>query len=131
MVAFVRSNLQPDIRRANFVIVLEWLKNLSEKDDMSLQEACVMTLCRLARFVHALLCFRTPSSLGQNSVSEDEEKNIILLRLMEYLGHPNPYVCAVAYNEVCEAHPYVTLSFQAEFCLYPFICGFEQANWLK
>lgn len=34
------------------------------------------------------------------SVSEDEEKNIILLRLLEYLGHPNPYVCAVAYNEV-------------------------------
>lgn len=33
-------------------------------------------------------------------VSEDEEKNIILLRLLEYLGHPNPYVCAVTYNEV-------------------------------
>lgn len=28
--------------------------------------------------------------------------NIILLRLLEYLGHPNPYVCAVAYNEVRE-----------------------------
>ncbi|KAJ5300562.1 uncharacterized protein N7443_005564 [Penicillium atrosanguineum] len=82
MVAFVRSNLQPDIRRANFVIVLEWLKNLSEKDDMPLQETCVLTLCRLA------------------SASEDEEKNIILLRLLEYLGHPNPYVCAVAYNEL-------------------------------
>lgn len=37
------------------------------------------------------------------SVSEDEEKNIILLRLLEYLGHPNPYVCAVAYNEVSTA----------------------------
>ncbi|KAJ6104203.1 hypothetical protein N7523_010523 [Penicillium sp. IBT 18751x] len=82
MVAFVRSNLQPDIRRANFVIVLEWLRNLSEKDDMPLQEACVLTLCQLA------------------SVSDDEEKNIILLRLLEYLGHPNPYVCAVAYNEL-------------------------------
>jgi len=33
-------------------------------------------------------------------VSDDEEKNIILLRLLEYLGHPNPYICAVAYNEV-------------------------------
>ncbi|KAJ5763195.1 hypothetical protein N7533_001876 [Penicillium manginii] len=80
--AFVRPDLQQDIRRANFVVVLEWLKNLSEKDDMALQEACVLTLCRLAR------------------VSDDEEKNIILLRLLEYLGHPNPYICAVSYNEL-------------------------------
>lgn len=48
----------------------------------------------------------------QNSVSEDEEKNIILLRLLEYLGHPNPYVCAVAYNEVCVAPPNDTLPSQ-------------------
>ncbi|CAG8239237.1 unnamed protein product [Penicillium salamii] len=71
-----------DIRRANFVVVLEWLRNLSGKDDTPLQEACIMTLCGLAL------------------VSEDEEKNIILLRLLEYLGHPNPYICAVAYNEL-------------------------------
>lgn len=38
-------------------------------------------------------------------VSGDEEKNIILLRLLEYLGHPNPYVCAVAYNEVSARIP--------------------------
>ncbi|KGO59126.1 PIK-related kinase, FATC [Penicillium expansum] len=82
VVAFVRSNLPTDIRRANFVVVLEWLKNVSGKDDMPLQEACIITLCRLA------------------TVSEDEEKNIILLRLLEYLGHPNPYICAVAYNEL-------------------------------
>ncbi|KAG0156529.1 hypothetical protein PDIDSM_3708 [Penicillium digitatum] len=82
VVAFVRSNLTTDIRRANFVVVLEWLKNLSGKADMPLQEACIITLCKLA------------------TVSEDEEKNIILLRLLEYLGHPNPYVCAVAYNEL-------------------------------
>ncbi|KAJ5791400.1 uncharacterized protein N7518_008411 [Penicillium psychrosexuale] len=82
VVAFVRSNLPTDIRRANFVVVLECLKNLSGKDDMPLQEACIITLCGLA--------------IG----SEDEEKNIILLRLLEYLGHPNPYICAVAYNEL-------------------------------
>ncbi|OKL62432.1 hypothetical protein UA08_02676 [Talaromyces atroroseus] len=33
-------------------------------------------------------------------VSEDEELNIILLRLLEYLGHTNPYICAVAYTEL-------------------------------
>lgn len=102
VVAFVRSSLPADVRRANFVTVLEWLKNLSDKDDMPLQEACVLTLCRLAKFVNPL---RKP--LGHQlikplyRVSDEEEKNIILLRLLEYLGHPNPYVCAVAYNEVC------------------------------
>ncbi|KAJ5543050.1 hypothetical protein N7535_005479 [Penicillium sp. DV-2018c] len=82
VVTFVRSNLSTDIRRANFVVVLEWLKNLSGKDDMPLQEACIITLYGLA------------------IVSGDEEKNIILLRLLEYLGHSNPYICAVAYNEL-------------------------------
>lgn len=58
MVAFVRSNLPTDIRRANFVVVLEWLKNLSGKDDMPLQEGCIMTLCGLAMcvFTLSLIC---------------------------------------------------------------------------
>ncbi|KAJ5708031.1 hypothetical protein N7488_007832 [Penicillium malachiteum] len=92
VVAFVRSTLQPDIRRANFVIVLEWLKNLSEKNDMPLHEACVLALCCLAK------------------VSDEEEKNIILLRLLEYLGHPNPYICAVAYNELSKLAQQFTLT---------------------
>jgi hypothetical protein len=54
VVAFVRSNLPTDIRRANFVVVLEWLKNLSGKDDMPLQEACILTLCGLAMCVSVL-----------------------------------------------------------------------------
>jgi serine/threonine-protein kinase ATR len=83
------------------VIVLEWLRNLSEKNDMTLQEACILTLCHLARFVHKKLLSSTYAAHHViNRVSEDDEKNIILLRLLEYLGHPNPYVCAVAYNEV-------------------------------
>ncbi|OGE54809.1 hypothetical protein PENARI_c005G02231 [Penicillium arizonense] len=92
VVAFVRSSLPADIRRANFVVVLEWVQTLSGKDDMPVQEACIMTLCRLA------------------TVSEDEEKNIILLRLLEYLGHPNPYVCAVAYNELSKLAQYFSLT---------------------
>ncbi|KAJ5770783.1 uncharacterized protein N7511_002834 [Penicillium nucicola] len=92
VVAFVRPGLPTDVRRANFVAVLEWIKNLSGKDDMPVQEACIMTLCRLA------------------TVSEDEEKNIILLRLLEYLAHTNPYVCAVAYNELSKLAQYFSLT---------------------
>ncbi|KAJ5935678.1 hypothetical protein N7466_005225 [Penicillium verhagenii] len=82
VVAFVHPNLQSDVRRANFVILLESLKSISEKNDIPLHEACVLTLCCLAKF------------------SDEEEKNLILLRLVEYLGHPNPYICAVAYDEL-------------------------------
>lgn len=101
--AFVRPNLPIETRRANFVVILEWLRNLSGKDDTPLQEACIMTLCGLAMYVSHSQCPPSPmmtDSWMNPRVSEDEEKNIILLRLLEYLGHPNPYVCAVAYNEV-------------------------------
>ena len=35
-----------------------------------------------------------------SSVTGETELNIILLRLVEYLGHTNPLVCGIAYNEV-------------------------------
>ncbi|KAJ5683180.1 hypothetical protein N7462_006345 [Penicillium macrosclerotiorum] len=92
VVAFVRRNFPLEVRRANFVILLEWLKNLAEKDEMPLQETCVLSLSRLAR------------------MSDDDEKNIILLRLIEYLGHPNPYVCATAYNELYKLAQYFALT---------------------
>ncbi|THC97259.1 hypothetical protein EYZ11_003261 [Aspergillus tanneri] len=34
--------------------------------------------------------------------------NIILLRLMEYLGHPNPFICAVAYTESDNRRPLIS-----------------------
>lgn len=68
---------------------------------MPLQEACVLTLCRLAKLVNAPE-LKVPELIKLPCrASDEEEKNIILLRLVEYLGHTNPYVCAVAYNEVC------------------------------
>ncbi|KAL2866806.1 protein kinase MEC1 [Aspergillus lucknowensis] len=81
-VCFMRGTLEHGTRRGNFVAILEWLRNISEKQETALHETCIMSLCRLARF------------------SSDEELNIILLRLIEYLGHPNPFVCGVAYSEL-------------------------------
>lgn len=34
------------------------------------------------------------------SVSRNDEMNIVLLRLTEYLGHTNPLLCGIAYDEV-------------------------------
>ncbi|KAL4888524.1 UVSB PI-3 kinase [Aspergillus ambiguus] len=82
IVAFVRKSLDHETRRRNFVVILECLENLSAKQEAPLQETCILTLCHLAK------------------LSNDEEMNIILLRLMEYLGHPNPFISAVAYAEL-------------------------------
>ncbi|KAL2807609.1 hypothetical protein BJX63DRAFT_436875 [Aspergillus granulosus] len=81
-VCFVRNSLDNETRRSNFVVILEWLKSLSEKQEIALHETCIISLCRLAKF------------------SNDEEMNIILLRLIEYLGHSNPFICGVAYTEM-------------------------------
>ncbi|KAE8348829.1 protein kinase [Aspergillus coremiiformis] len=82
IISFICKNLDNETRRSNFVVILEWLKGLSEKQETSLHETCILTFCRLA------------------TLSNDEEMNIILLRLVEYLGHPNPFICAVAYTEL-------------------------------
>lgn len=33
-------------------------------------------------------------------VTEGDERNIVLLRLVEYLGHTNQIICGLAYDEV-------------------------------
>ncbi|GLA55219.1 serine/threonine-protein kinase M1 [Aspergillus niger] len=80
--SFVRRNLDHETRRSNFIVILDWLQNLSQKQETPLHETCILTLCHLAQF------------------SNDEEMNIILLRLVEYLGHSNPFIGAVAYTEL-------------------------------
>ncbi|KAF9892395.1 serine/threonine-protein kinase M1 [Aspergillus nanangensis] len=92
IVTFVRKSLDYEVRRNNFVIIFEWLKSLSEKQETSLHETCIMTLCRLA------------------NLSGDDEMNIILLRLVEYLGHPNPFICAVAYTELSKLAQQLSLT---------------------
>jgi serine/threonine-protein kinase ATR len=48
LTAFVRRSLDSELRRRNFVIILECLKNLSEKKEDPIQETCIIILCRLA-----------------------------------------------------------------------------------
>lgn len=35
--------------------------------------------------------------------------NIILFRLIEYLGHPNPFICAVVHTEVSVLYLYAAI----------------------
>ena len=36
----------------------------------------------------------------QSRILKDDELNIVLLKLVEYLGHSNPVISSVAFNEV-------------------------------
>ncbi|KAF7183700.1 hypothetical protein CNMCM7691_004050 [Aspergillus felis] len=92
VMSFVRKDINAETRRSNFVVILEWLRSLSEKQELPLHETCILTLCHIAE------------------VSDDEEMNIILLRLLEYLGHPNPFVCAVAYTELSKLAQHLSVT---------------------
>ncbi|PYH97770.1 hypothetical protein BO71DRAFT_346316, partial [Aspergillus ellipticus CBS 707.79] len=92
IILFVRKTMDCELRRSNFVVILDWLKNLSDKRETVLHETCIITLCCLAK------------------LSSDEEMNIILLRLVEYLGHPNTFVCAVAYTELLSLAQHLSLT---------------------
>lgn len=65
MTAFIRKDLDHETRRNNFVTILEWLRNLSEKHEASLDETCILTFCRLARYV---LFFIVPCTSAQTKL---------------------------------------------------------------
>ncbi|KAL8774573.1 MAG: hypothetical protein Q9209_000946 [Squamulea sp. 1 TL-2023] len=80
--AFLRSDLDHVVLRRNSVSALDFLRNLSEKSELSSQETCILAWGQVAR------------------VSSGDEMNIVLLRLIEYIGHTNPVVCGLAYDEI-------------------------------
>ncbi|KAI9851275.1 MAG: serine/threonine-protein kinase M1 [Thelocarpon superellum] len=80
--AFLRTSLDGETLAQNRRVALEFLRTLSEKNVLGFQETCVLSWGQVAR------------------VSIDAELNIVLLRLVEYLGHTNPLVYGVAFNEL-------------------------------
>ncbi|KAL8699738.1 MAG: hypothetical protein Q9224_001285 [Gallowayella concinna] len=80
--SFLRSDLDIVMLRRNNISALDFLRNLSEKSELASQETCILAWGQIAR------------------VSSGDETNIVLLRLIEYLGHTNPLVCGLAYDEI-------------------------------
>ena len=76
------SSIPPDVIHHNRVMALEFLQSLWNKNDTSLQETSVTALTQIAQ------------------VCGDEELNIVLVRFVEYLGHPNPYISGLVYGEL-------------------------------
>ncbi|KAM0134783.1 hypothetical protein ACHAP3_005339 [Botrytis cinerea] len=80
---FLQEEKAPkDLILKNRTNVLIILRDLCEKPNLHWQETCVLAWGQLAR------------------VLVDGELNIVLLKLVEYLGHSNPIVSNAAYNEI-------------------------------
>ncbi|KAL8735716.1 MAG: hypothetical protein Q9181_002719 [Wetmoreana brouardii] len=77
--SFLHGNVEDMTLRRNRVSALDFLRNLSEKSELALQETCI---------------------LAWGQIASGDETNIVLLRLIEYLGHTNPLVCGLAYDEI-------------------------------
>ena len=82
LLAFVRDNLPQNLRDANRKVALDYLKVLSERDVPGEQETLVSVWAEIG-----LVC-------------GEREMNLVLLQLVEYLGHTNPLVCGIAFTEL-------------------------------
>lgn len=66
----------------NRVATLDFLNSLLSKNGASQQETAILALSEVA------------------AVCGDEELNIVLVRFVEFLGHPNPYISGLVYAEL-------------------------------
>jgi serine/threonine-protein kinase ATR len=71
-----------DLRKQNRLTTLDFLRQLSEVGDVGSQETTILALRRIAR------------------VCREDELNIVLLLLVEFLGNTNPVISGVAYTEL-------------------------------
>ncbi|KAL8939500.1 MAG: hypothetical protein Q9216_003328 [Gyalolechia sp. 2 TL-2023] len=97
---FLRNDIDEDLLRRNRVLALDFLRSLSEKSELSLQETCILAWGQIAR------------------ISSGDETNIVLLRLVNYLGHTNPLICGLAYDElqwICNHSSFSALKLVAPF----------------
>ncbi len=83
MSVFLRDTLVDSPAPENRVLALDFLRNLSDQGDLALQETCILTWGQVAR-----------------NVADGDEMNLVLLKLVEYLGHTNSLICGLAYDEL-------------------------------
>lgn len=76
------TNIDEDILRRNRTNVIGILKSLSDKNIAHLHETCILAWGQVGRVV------------------PDEELNLVLIQLVEFLGHRNMIVSAFSFNEI-------------------------------
>ncbi|KAF2813925.1 protein kinase rad3 [Mytilinidion resinicola] len=82
LTAFLRQGVPKEVKRKNRLTALNFYRTLAERNDLPIQETLILAYGRAAR------------------VCGEDELNIILIHLVEYLNHSNPLLCGVAYNEL-------------------------------
>ena len=99
LVTFLRNDLPSHLRDQNRRLALDFLRSLSARNLTSHDETLILTWGQVAMFVSALatVVYRA----DRYSVCGQRELNLALLRLVDYLGHPNSLVCSLAFSEVC------------------------------
>ena len=80
--SFVRSDLPQELKTANRTTALQFLRALSDRDVSSHHETLIPTWGQVA-----LTC-------------DDSELNLVLLQLVDYLGHSNPLIFGLAFSEL-------------------------------
>lgn len=72
----------PQVLSRNTANALGFLKSVSDKNESNISETCLMAWGQMGRVV------------------SDEGLNLILVKMLGFLGHPNPIISAVALNEI-------------------------------
>lgn len=78
--------------------VISALRSVPEKENLHLQETYIFAWGQVGR--QAFLCLFLIRILTLDRILNDEELNLILLRLVEYLGNSNSVISGAAFNEV-------------------------------
>ena len=82
LVAFLRRDLPAEIRDNNRRLAVEYLRTLSDSAPLAQHETLILAWGQIA------------------VVCDEQELNLALLRLVEYLGHPNSLTCSRAYVQL-------------------------------
>lgn len=98
---FLRNSLEPSSQSKNRIVALDFLRNLSDRGDISLQETCILAWGQIAR-----------------RINDGDEMNLVLLKLVEYLGHANALLSGLAFDEmqrICNHSPFSAIKVFAPY----------------
>src|SRR5215469_14637277 len=92
LMSFIDENLPADLRTTNRVSLIEFLRTLSDRNSLLEQDTLIFTWGLVGR------------------KCSEKELNLVLLRLVEYLGHPQALICGVAFSEIASLAEFLNKS---------------------
>ena len=98
---FLRDSPESSLYSKNRFVALDFLKSLSDRGDLALKETCILAWGQIAR-----------------NINDGGEMNLVLLKLVEDLGHTNALVCGIAFDElqrICNHSPFSAMKLFAPY----------------